>query len=188
MNFSLAPDSDKASNNHLLAKQSKVKRSIWRHWKFWFLVAMFVPFLSGVIWFVPKLLSPFPLSEQIGINYPLFYPRHLPPGYAVDETSFQKRDKVVIFNLSTPIGRNIAVSEEAIPPGVNLSAPSNTSGALNIPNSPRLLFNTSAGPAYADLWGDKYVCSIVTPNTWIILNVSGFTSQQVQLIAQAFAR
>jgi hypothetical protein len=49
-------------------------------------------------------------------------------------------------------------------------------------------FTTPIGKAHVGLWGTKYVCDIVTDDTWVILNATGFTADQITPVAQSFRR
>ncbi|HEY2003646.1 MAG TPA: hypothetical protein VGH44_00850 [Candidatus Saccharimonadia bacterium] len=129
--------------------------------------------------------KPIPEKYRQGLNYPLYYPTNLPNGYVVDRSSFQRKTNVLVFNINTPSGRNIAVSEERIPLGVDLSQHPNSSG-LALPDQRE--FTTTAGTAEISFWGNKLVSSLVTPDTWVVLNVSGFTMNDAEKVTQSFVK
>jgi hypothetical protein len=138
-------------------------------------------------WWLIAHTKPIPGKYRQGLDYPLYYPSNLPKGYSVDRTSFQLQRKVLIFNIKAPSGKNIAVAEEHIPSGVDLSQhPQNNPAGVTLPDQRD--FNTPAGAAEISFWGDKLVSSLVTENTWITLNVSGHTMDDAQKVTQAFTR
>jgi hypothetical protein len=131
--------------------------------------------------------KPIPGKFRQGLNYPLYYPTNLPKGYAVDRTSFQRQKDVLIFNIKSPNGKNIAVAEEHIPQGLDLSQhPEAGPAGVALPDQRD--FKTGAGSAEISFWGDKLVSSLVTDNTWITLNVSGFNMNEAQKITQSFTK
>jgi hypothetical protein len=141
--------------------------------------------IPAAIWLIINT-KPIPGKFRQGLSYPLYYPASLPKGYKVDRASFQRKDMVIIFNIIAPNGKNIAVAEQHIPPDVDLSQhPHNTTG-ITLPDQRD--FATRAGNAEISFWGDKLVSSLVTDNTWIILNVSGFKMDDAQKITQAFTK
>lgn len=126
-----------------------------------------------------------PRQYRKGLDFTMYYPTRLPSGYEVDRTSFERKDSSIIFSIKAPKGKNIAVSLQAIPPG---GAPQNTSSApFEIAGEKTL--NTAIGIAHITLWGTKYVSDIATSDgTWIILNVTSFTTQQAVEVTQSFTR
>lgn len=142
--------------------------------------------ISAGTWLILNT-KPIPGKYRQGLNYPLYYPSNLPKGYAVDRNSFQRKDKVLIFNITSPTGKNVAVAEQHIPPGIDLSQhPANNPAGITLPDQRD--FNTAAGSAEISFWGDKLVSSLVTDNTWVILNVSGFRMDDAQKVTQAFTK
>jgi hypothetical protein len=129
--------------------------------------------------------GPIPRSARKEIDFPLYYPKTLPPGYSVDARSFTQKDKVVIFSIKPPHGKNIAVSEQHLPTGLDLSVHKNPAG-IKLPDERN--FTTGAGQAQVSLWGDKMVSSLVTEDTWIILNVTGITPTDVDAVTSSFKR
>lgn len=127
-------------------------------------------------------VNPIPLRYRSGLSYGLYYPKQLPDGYQVKQGSFQRKGSVLIFTLSSPRGRAIAVSEEALPVGLNLSQ-SNSSG-MQLPTDRN--FTTGIGQASLSLWGANTVVSIQAGGTWLILNVSGVDPQTAIAIGSSF--
>ena len=128
--------------------------------------------------------GPIPRKYTKGLDLTLYYPTRLPSGYAVDPRSFERKENSIIFSISAPKRRNIAVSLQATPTDMPIqSAPRGT--PVGIPGERN--FSTGIGQAHLSLWGDKYVSDIVTTRgTWIILNVSGFTTEEATKITQSF--
>lgn len=140
---------------------------------------------SATAWWLIAHTKPIPAKYRQGLNFQLYYPQNLPKGYIVDKHSFQRKNKVLIFNISSPSGKNIAVAEQHIPQGLDLSQHPNPSG-VSLPDQRN--FTTAAGSAQISLWGDKLVSSLVTPNTWVILNVTGFKMDDGQMVTESFSR
>jgi hypothetical protein len=128
--------------------------------------------------------KPIPGKYRQGLNFPLYYPANLPQGYTVDHNTFERKGAVLIFVVDTPNGKHIAVSEEHVPVGLDLSQHPPDNSPIKLPDEDN--FTTAVGTAQISLWGANLVCSLVTPNTWIILNISGFTNSQAELVAQSF--
>jgi hypothetical protein len=126
--------------------------------------------------------TPIPRSVRHGVSYPLYYPANLPAGYSVDRTSFKNQDGVLIFSIKTPNGKNIAVSEQAVPLNLDLHPVSNA--PVKIPGERD--FTTPIGKGHVGLWSDKYVADITTDDTWIITNATGFTADQSTEVARSF--
>ena len=148
----------------------------------WGGVPLLVLAVSAGTWLVLNT-KPIPGKYRQGLNFELYYPKNLPAGYTVNRSSFQRDDKVLIFSINAPNGRQIAVSEEQIPVGLDLSQHTANPSAIKLPDQDT--FTTSIGSAQTSFWGDKYVTSLVTQNTWIILNVTGFTNKESEKVAQS---
>jgi hypothetical protein len=147
------------------------------------LACLTVCLLLGTLW-IRANAKPIPRKYRNGLTFPLYYPYHLPRGYSVDRSSFTRPQKAVLaFSINTPLKRNVAVTEERIPQGVTLTQ-SSPSG-IDLPFLHN--FTTGIGPAQVSLWGQNMVCSIVTTQTWIILNVTGLTTATSLSVAESFA-
>jgi hypothetical protein len=126
--------------------------------------------------------SPIPHSASKNLKYDLYYPYNLPPGYTVDKASFVQKDGALIFSIRSANGKSIAVSEEAVPS----TAPTRGNSNSPVPIPGEKSFSSGIGQVHIGLWGANYVADIITPQTWIILNVSGFTVDQAQSVSQSF--
>jgi hypothetical protein len=138
----------------------------------------------AAIWLIANT-KPIPGKYRLGLNYPLYYPSNLPKGYSVDRNSFSRKGAVLIFKISTPSGKKVVVAEQHIPRGLDLSQHPNP-GGFTLPD--KRDFTTAAGTAEVSFWGDKLVSSLVTENTWVILNVTGFKMDDAQKVTQAFTK
>jgi|GEM_PF-1791285 len=127
--------------------------------------------------------TPIPQAARQGITFPLYYPKTLPQGYTVDAQSFTQKDKTVIFSIKGPGGKNIAVSQQHLPVGLDLSVHKNPAG-IKLPDERN--FTTGIGQAQMSLWGDKMVASLVTNETWLILNVTGIPPKDAEAVASSF--
>lgn len=152
------------------------------------LIASVVVLLVAVLvagWFVrPWTSGPIPRAYRKGLDFALYYPTRLPPGYSVDQHSFKRQGTVLIFSIAAPNGKNIAASEQALP--INGPAHQATAAPVQIPGEKH--FTTSIGDAHISLWGDKYVSDVITDQTWLILNVTGFTADEATAITQSFTK
>ncbi len=154
-----------------------------RRW--WLLVGMstFALIVVGAGLLINAYRQPIPAQLRHGLNFPLYYPTGLPTGYAVDSTSFRRQDNVIIFAIKTPRSGTIAVSEAHLPIDLDLSVHQNPSG-IKLPDEKN--FTTSIGQAQMSLWGDKMVSSLVTQETWIILNVTGVSPRDAEAVTSSF--
>lgn len=129
---------------------------------------------AGTLWYLAND-KPIPRQYRSGLNFPLFYPQNLPHGYRVDRNSFQRQGKVLIFNLLAPGKRNMAVSEEVLPAGLDLTG--NSNGPAGFTPAGQKNFTTAIGPAEYRLFGSHTIVSIVSQKTWIVINVTNIPQQ-----------
>ena len=123
-----------------------------------------------------------PRSVRRGINFQLYYPASLPSGYYVDRTSFTRQGNVVIFYIDSNAGKPIGVSEEALPN--NLPSQDSTKAPIPLPGVAD--FTTAIGSGHIGLSGGNYISDVITPQTWVLLNVSGYTEAQGIQVTQSF--
>lgn len=145
--------------------------------------------LSGLVvglwFFMLRDTGLIPRKYARGLDITLYYPTLLPDGYTVDRQSFQRKENTLIFSITAPGGRNIAVSQQAAPPDATVKQ--TTPSPIAIPGEKN--FYTGIGQAHISLWGDKYVSDITTAEgTWIILNATGFTTSQTMAVAKSFTK
>jgi hypothetical protein len=141
--------------------------------------------LAATAWFLLSHDSkPIPRQYRKGLHFTLYYPAHLSSGYSVDLNSFQRQGDVLIFSIKAPNGKNVAVSEQAVPS--DAPAHQTSPAPIKIPGEKH--FTTGVGSATISLWGKKYVSDIITDQTWIILNVTGFTVDEATTVTQSFTK
>jgi len=137
----------------------------------------------GVLLLRSRDTGPIPRNYSHGLDFQLYYPARLPSGYVVDPASFKREDSVLIFSIKAPRGRTIAISEQAIP--TRASHPTQSGPA---PIAGERSFQSNIGNVHISLWGDKYVSDVITDETWIILNVTGFTTDEATAVTQSFRK
>lgn len=142
-----------------------------------------VIFLCVGWFFFVRDAGPIPRTYRKGLTFTLYYPTRLPTNYQVDRKSFKREGNVLIFSILAPHGKNIAVSEQALPAEAALRR---TPSAIPVKIAGERELTTATGIIRVGLWHDKYVADIATDETWVILNVRGFTEDQALSVAQAF--
>ncbi len=164
-----------------------VERRPLRRRKMWVWLVVIVVLATTIsvsVWFFAiRSNGPIPRKYTRGLQFTLYYPTRLPDGYQVDRTSFANKDGSLIFNISSPGGRQIGVSEQALSSG--MPTHQKTTAPINIPGQRD--FDTPIGHAYLSFWGSNYVADITTEQTWIILNVSGLKADEATQLAQSFS-
>lgn len=144
-------------------------------------------FVAGLIFtFATRKPIPIPYSIRRQLKYRLYYPIHLPAGFRVDNKSFQVRNGVLIFNISSDYGNIISVTEETLPTDVAVQELNNASKAP-IQITGEKDFFTPVGHAHIGLWGVNYVSDIVANGTWIIINVTGYPVDRATQVTQSFS-
>lgn len=128
--------------------------------------------------------GPIPRKFTNGLHFNLYYPARLPDGYTVDGTSFKREGDVLVFSIIAPNNRNIAVSEQATP----TDAPTHQTKDTPVKEPGEKSFTTGIGSVHIGLWSDKYVSDIITDGTWIILNTTGFTTDEATAVTQGFSK
>jgi hypothetical protein len=127
--------------------------------------------------------SPIPRSYQKNISFPLYYPHTLPTGYTVDKKSFEQPDTgVLTYSIIAPNGRRIAVSETATP--AHRPDHKKVPKLLQIPGED--VYDIPIGSVRISAWDKQYVSDILTDDTWIILNVTGFTFEEAKTVTNSF--
>jgi hypothetical protein len=98
-------------------------------------------------WQRTKTAGPIPKKVTKNLDFPLYYPFDLPAGYSVNESSFIRRENVLIFSIETRSGKSIAVSEEAVP----ATAPIRSTNSSPIPIPGEKAFSSSIGQVHIGL-------------------------------------
>lgn len=185
------PDNEQPSSTIDLRKPqiSSSARRPRRLWPIWLGLGLLL--LIGATGLAIKLLqeskNPFPAKIRQGLHFNLYYPQNLPNGYTIDRTSFTRKENSIIFVINTPIGKNIVASEQALPLGdaIELGPPDPPPGS---PINLNKHIDVPAGKAVIGLWGANFVSSIVTDQTWIILNCNGLTTDQAAVVTRTFIK
>lgn len=126
-----------------------------------------------------------PISSDLlkDLTFQIYYPYHLPAGYRVNPQSIQRQGKVLIFAITkVGSGKSIAVTEEIKPTDINFEQ------ATPHPLPTDKNFFTPIGHATISQWGAKTVSSLVTDQTWIILNVTGIPPAEAQAVTSSFIK
>jgi hypothetical protein len=141
--------------------------------------------MLGAGWFVfVRETGPIPRAYRRGLDFSLYYPVSLPAGYYVDKASFKREGDVLIYIIRRPGHKSAVVSQQALP----------TDGPVHeVPKGHMTVagernFMTAAGNVQIGLWGDKYVADIITNDSWIILNVTGYTADEAAAVAKSFTQ
>ena len=110
-----------------------------------------------------------------GVNFPLYYPAHLPEGYALEQSSVSGTPDVVIFSaFNRATGNRLVVSEQARPTGFDFE------NFYHEQTSAYKHFAAPVGDGVTGTAGDSYLGSIVTDHTWIIIKGSSTAGEQVK--------
>lgn len=121
---------------------------------------------------------PKPIKNQLHIT--LYYPKNMPAQYSVDTSSFTVADgQAMAFNILNSGGETIGVTEQTLPPKLDLSAPD--PGGVQ----PEI-FDTPIGKATIRPAGDKRIGYIAAGNTLIIFNLGNTSATDTQAIAKSF--
>lgn len=163
--------------------QTKKPRHNWKIAAAVVIVLVALSASSLVAWHITRPKKPIPANLLKGLSFQVYYPYHLPPGYAVNPDSFSRKGNVLIFAIkNTNTGKSIAVTEEAKPSDINLDQQS------PVPLPTDKTFFTPVGHATISQWGTNTVSSLVTDQTWVILNVSGIAPAQAQSVTSSFIK
>lgn len=115
------------------------------------------------------------------VNFPVFQPRNLPAGFAVDTSSFKLNSEVVTFVAKSAQGA-VLITEQAIPRQLDFD----TFYADQLSDTRRM--TTGIGEATIGYFGDTELGSIVTDRTWILVRAKqGVSSQQMDAIVQSLS-
>ena len=136
--------------------------------------------LAFVFWLVFwRSSNPNPFSRQIvnSVNFPLYYPAKLPPGFHIDDKSVTTpQTGVVVYDIVGPDNQKIYVSEEA-----RLST-YNFGPFLASINNPQVKV-TNLGTLEVGFLGDTSttIATLITSKTWLIAKTtSSLTLDQLK--------
>lgn len=122
-------------------------------------------------------------NYQKQVSFPLYIPRTLPSGFAINSGSFKLSEGIVNFYIGTTTGQTITVAEQAKIPG--FIAPSSYSLTSPLKFAP-LKFTTNTGKATLFHSGDNSIALLETDKTLIICNVNLVSSEVAKTLLQAF--
>jgi hypothetical protein len=131
---------------------------------------------AGAIYYLSRTRLHIPDSVTTGVHFPLYVPKKLPTGYAVDTASFQyvPTEGVFVFQAKDDAGDTIVFSEQSKPSSVDFNdfADKQLIESRKLPNLP---FSTAVGKT---LDKQTTLMSIVTPATWIVTTTQAELSNQ----------
>ena len=126
--------------------------------------------------------NPIPKSIRSQLKITLYYPKGMPAGYSVDTSSIAlAENQALTFNILSTHGESIGVSEQALPPKLDLSAPD--PGGIQ-PG----IFDTPIGKATIRPAGNQRIGYIAAGDTLIIFNIGNTPATDVQAIAKDFKK
>lgn len=113
--------------------------------------------------------------------FPLYIPGKLPKGYVVQKSSFTIQNGVVVYAAINSHGEHIAITEEATPQGFNF-----TNFYQTDLQSPKSIIGTPYPTVIGMFQDTDRLMSILTPNTWILINSPGAHASENDLSDIAF--
>ena len=137
------------------------------------------------LWWHSRYSNPIPQTNRNGLGFTLHYPSRLPNGYQVDRNSFQNPEPgVLTFSISAPDGRKAAISEAALP--LSLPEHKKVTSLMQIPGE--TVYDSPIGSVKISVWKTQYVSDIITKDSWIIINVTGFTFEEAKTISNSLEK
>lgn len=91
--------------------------------------------------------------------FPLYIPSATPAGYTYTAGSLHSTSSVIVYTLTSPDGKQLAITEQSRPANFDFSQLSGTEE-----------FNTNLGKAYVEDFPTRTTGSVVGDKTWIIVN------------------
>ena len=131
-------------------------------------------FVSGVaaLQGIARANEKIPTEIRAKVDFPLYYPSEVPPGYRIDEESFTATRDVASYAFDGPDNR-VSISVQPKPPGFdfdNFHSKQITGGEP---------LDTPVGKATIGTLGDRIVSSMVTDRAWILINGPAKTETSV---------
>jgi hypothetical protein len=116
-----------------------------------------------------------------GINFPIYYPSNLPPGYTFNNDAKVIQENVLYYSITDPSGNKFYVTLQKLPPAFNFAA---FNDKFLKPDQ----YTTAVGSVIAGQVGSSYIGSIQTSsNVWIIINSETKNSlPQLEAITRSF--
>lgn len=126
--------------------------------------------------------SPIPAAVRQQVDFPLYYPAHLPDGYSVSQVPTVS-ESVVVMTVETPSGNNIYISQQAAPTGFDYQK--FLSSELKRPQE----VSTSIGVGYIGGPVGRVLGSILTSKTWLLANANlvGSTESEIKEVLKSLS-
>ena len=129
-----------------------------------------------------QLSAPSPVPKQIisSVSFPVYYPVELPSGYKINESSFNSNGRVVTYSLDNGSGKNIIISEQAMPNNFDFE----NFNKKRILGSKEIL--TPVGKATIGQSSERNVASVITDKTWVLVSAPSDTqANQLETIVRS---
>jgi len=119
--------------------------------------------------------------------FPIYTPKQLPGGFALDESSIANNEGVLVFQLKNTDGRVLAVSQQSIPPKFDFTDfyEKQMKGARTISGTPH--HSVIGEMAVKEGQGAKFL-SIRTGETWLMVSGNDIRDDELELIAKSIAK
>lgn len=119
--------------------------------------------------------------------FPIYIPKQLPSGFALDSSSVANNEGVLVFQLKHTDGRVIAVSEQAIPADFNFTDfyEKQMKGARTMSGTPH--HSVIGEMAVERGQGPKFL-SIRTGETWVMVSGENIRDDELELIAKQITK
>lgn len=144
------------------------------------IVALLLCFSVLFVLWRSQTSNPIPIAVQESVTYPLYYPTELPPGYQIDQFSFQANNQVVLYSLTKQGSPSIAVSIQARPNGFDFDDFNNKQlrGSKAIAND--------AGDGLVGLYADRILGSLLTDKSWVLVNApSKVPAKDIEMVMES---
>ncbi|MBX4197198.1 hypothetical protein KW801_01420 [Candidatus Saccharibacteria bacterium] len=183
------PVEQPAVNHRQLAPTQHHTQPKKRRWTKIFLSLVILVGLAGASWwYYPKFFNqnPFPANIQTNasnLGVSLFYPKRLPAGYKVDKSTFRINNGAIIFAANNGEPRLVFTIQKT-PSSLDFG----TFYKDQFKN--RQQFDTAYGTVVVGKNQDRYLGSLVSTNTWLILstNSTSISSDNLSLVLHNLKR
>ena len=125
--------------------------------------------------------SPFPKSVTSSVDFPLYYPNPVPPGYTLDKKSIGGNHNAIFYELSnTAKNLKLTITMQAVPSGFDAAKIVGSSPIPTTITSSGTLYNLSIGGATKYmLVGDKTLLFITSSHVIPIKDVNNIANSLV---------
>jgi len=141
----------------------KPKRRLWR--KFAVVIVILAALAAGGVYAYPKYVNANPFSPDIQANagLALFYPAKLPAGYTIDKKSMNLTNGVVLYAANKGNLR-LVFTQQKLPTDLDFT----NFYKQQLPGAQQ--FDTPFGQAVIGKNGDRYLGSLTSGTTWLLLS------------------